>query len=293
MCDPQQMFTSGIVAADRSEPGATFTRSVALAASLVVSPRQIYFECVRMCVQVAQIAFAGLPLSDGDVGQGVRLLLGADLLPGTSVPGLTEQTEWLFPANIAEFDPRCASKSVAEADRAGCALVGTFKSCATGCNLDPQRERRWLDLDLPSGYPLSNWTVATWGPWQALRGKLSATNPNGVLDDGDTLALLEKGDPTTGSPGFAHMTDRLWWIVNGTTTVNMKDVAMGLQGLPSKKDGFVKTYVKYASLWVPNRHVLPSDVNDRIGNFDFRPSGFALPAAQCFAAYNPQVRAQA
>lgn len=246
-----------------------------------------------MHIQVIQIAYAGLPLSDGDAGQGVRLLLGSDLLRFDPQPKSTFQptrTTWLFPANVAEFDPRCTSKSVAEADRAGCALVGTFRSCGAGCNLDSQRERRWLDLTLPSGYPLSNWTISTYDQWAELRGMLTAINPTGVYDDGDTLALLEKGDAFSGSLGFAHMTDRPYWIVNATTTVNMKSVAMGLDALPSKKNGFIKTYVKYAILWVPNRHVEPSDVNDRIGDFDFRPDNFQMPNAQCFATYNPQVR---
>lgn len=91
------------------------------------------------------------------------------------------QTRWLFPASLQAFDGRCANgRDASQADAAGCPAVGTFRSCAYGCNLDPTREARWPRNKSVLGYAGANWTVAGGVVWGELRGLLTGWMDNKV-----------------------------------------------------------------------------------------------------------------
>ena len=73
---------------------------------------------------------------------------------------------------------------MAQADSAGCPAVGTFRSCAYGCNRDRTREARWPRDKYVLGYWGGNWTVAGGAAWEELRGLLT-----GWLNDYNTVRV--------------------------------------------------------------------------------------------------------
>ena len=127
---------------------------------------------------VQQTEFMGVPFSQGSAGEGIRILLGSDVLPYqasmppdknnfTNAPqqdNVDKSTRWLIPGSPAAFDPRCKPNDIDAAYNANCSLVGTFQSCTTGCNLDDRQEQIWANLPQTIlGIPLKS------GRWR--RGK--------------------------------------------------------------------------------------------------------------------------
>ena len=189
----------------------------------------------------AQLELLGIPLSTGRAGEGVRLLLGTDVLsiPGkipngtgdsTFLQDAQTSTRWLLPASMKAFDSRCSHQDPTVADGMDCAAVGTHTSCGMGCNRHPDRESRWRNLGQVSTYPIEWWTVADKGVWQDLHAMTTAmvtrasTSASGV--DYDTLALVESAKnayPVT------QYTDRPFWIVNGTSQASMCEIVLGIR----------------------------------------------------------------
>lgn len=179
---------------------------------------------------VQQLQFMGMPLSNGDVGEGVRLLLGADITQGTAIlvnnatdlanqttyKTSTVRTRWLFPASLEAFDPRCANVyNITEAVAAQCPALGTFRSCGSGCRLHPDREALWpRPGTYVLGYPSELWEVANGTAWEELRGLLTGWmgNDTATGDAADILALLERPFPVPNVPPFAGMTNRSFWV---------------------------------------------------------------------------------
>lgn len=144
---------------------------------------------------IAQLEYLGAPYSEGRAaGEGVRLLIGTNVMgvQGKAIinPNGEESdqklqpynvnTTWLFAASVQAFDSRCNSRLVENAYKGACAAVGTFKSCGSGCGLDPVQEGRWRGLYYPLGYPSDAWFPATYEPWRDLRGMISGSCSEGV-----------------------------------------------------------------------------------------------------------------
>lgn len=181
---------------------------------------------------IYQLEQLGQPFSSGDEMDGLRLLMGSDLtqfeaivvadptnLANQDLIATPTETRWLFPANLAEFDPRCYSTDAKEAAANGCSAVGKFESCTTGCGLDPGQEQMWDSLpDSILGVPKEYWDVAGWPAWRDLRGAIAQyTNQTGGEDPVDALRFLED-PPTDAGFGFKFvgMSDRPWWIGKNT-----------------------------------------------------------------------------
>ena len=265
---------------------------------------------------VQQMEIMGQPFSQGEAGQGVRLLLGSDVAPYANyAPGnrddLNNQTlmaasfptRWLLPASPGEFDPRCVSSNVTEAHAANCSLVGSWQSCTTGCDLDPAQEAIWAGLPRSIlGLPKDMWTVADGAVWDGVRGMLTGfsyfRNETGAAD---TFVLMETSPSSSYALPFANFSDRPWWIVNQSAAVAMTDLTYGFRGLPIFKMFELGDIVP----WFTNGReekmecrvdscVSPSNVFD--GNCDVTygdttPFPFRLHdmqfQAQCFAASDP------
>jgi hypothetical protein len=103
----------------------------------------------------------GSPHSWGDTpGEGVRLVLGTDVLaPNTTnpLPDYTKYSAWLVPASPGAFDPACTFPNATA--EAGCSLVGDFDD-TTGAT--------WAHLYYPLGIDAKLWQ-ATPFPWLIMR----------------------------------------------------------------------------------------------------------------------------
>lgn len=190
---------------------------------------------------VQQIETMGAPFSQGGAGQGTRLLLGGVTAPyqaliptdtddynnQTLKPAATE-ARWLFPASLTEFDVRCGSNDVNEAQSQNCSLVGTFNSCATGCSFDPLQEANWDSLPKSIlGFDRSSWDIATGEQWQDLRGMLAGFRYfNNETGGADTFVLMETSPSSAYIEPFANLSTRAFWIVNQTANVSLRDIVV-------------------------------------------------------------------
>lgn len=77
---------------------------------------------------IAQLELIGMPYSSGfDAGEGVRLVLGSDIMGVKGVANKAQidvPTRWLIPASVAAFDPRCNKADMDAALADGCVLLG-------------------------------------------------------------------------------------------------------------------------------------------------------------------------
>lgn len=266
-----------------------------------------------------QTEIMGQPFSQGEAGQGIRLLIGADLAPfkayvptnysdlaNQTLTAATFPTRWLLPASPGEFDPRCSSSSVEEADAAGCPLVGTWASCTTGCGLDPQQEALWAALP-PSilGFPKEAWGLADGAVWDELRGMLAGfslfRNETGPAD---AFTLMESAPSSGYAIPFANYSDRPWWIVNQSAAVALSDLAFGWEGLPIFRSFPTGNIVPFFTngreervdctpdsdkTYCRSRVLLDGNCDLAYGDktpFYFQPLEMQI-SAQCFAASNP------
>lgn len=194
-----------------------------------------YFNCVdrsNFAAQIhgniiKQIELMGMPLSDGDDGQGVRLVLGSDItqIPAIMVNNPSDvnnqstyttnvKTRWLVPASLETFDARCANSfNLSQARAAGCPAVGTFRSCHYGCGLHPDREALW-PRGYVLGYPGSIWQVAGGNVWAEIRGMLTGylNKDTAVSDDADVMALLERTFPIPNTYIMAGIKNKTFWV---------------------------------------------------------------------------------
>ena len=254
------------------------------------------------------------PLSTGGPSEGTRLLLGtnitrvqaalvkdpnsADMASDQKLVNTPTLTQYLLAAGAKAFDPNCASPSLSQAKAAGCSVLGRFNdSCGTGCGLDPLQEQLWANASggYFGSYPTALWVPAGATVWQPLRGTLTNMIPATATGAAaDTMALLSDPASIINKGTYAvsfNMTDRTYWIINGTATANMRQIMMGtyLVTLTS----FLQTHVMSVVLkgdpwpWGPmlsNNTQSPSP--DSSGAMSFQPI-ITFPGAQCFAASNP------
>lgn len=217
-------------------------------------------------------------------------------------------TDFLLAAGAAAFDPKCASPSLSKAQAAGCSVLGPHASCGTGCGLNPKQEQLWAEANggLFGSYPTSLWFPAGAAVWQQLRGTLTNMIPAGATGAAaDTMALLS--DPSsainkgTNAVPF-NMTDRTYWISNGTATANMQQIMMGTYQV--NLTSFLPTSVTSVVLGCPQTNIVLIDrfrsaygpylgqntwkppASDKPTPMPFQPN-ITFPSAQCFAASNP------
>jgi hypothetical protein len=150
--------------------------------------------------------------------------------------------------------------------------------------------------------------------WQRLRGTLTNMIPAAATGDlGDTMALLSNPESPINKGTFAvpfQMTDRTYWIMDGTATAIMQQIMMGTYEVSRRS--FLPTWVSSVVLGCPNgrnddyggvcRNLgsnynnvaygpyqgvnLQSPISDLTDTMPFTPN-ITFPRAQCFAAYNP------
>jgi len=254
----------------------------------------------------------GQPFSQGGDGEGVRLLLGGDIAPyqaavpqnysdagNQSLTALATTTRWLLPASLVEFDSRCNSSNVDEALAAGCPAVGSFRSCAEGCLLDPAQEALWAALpDTILGMARDTWTIADGGVWKEVRGMLTGYQYyHNKTGPADTFIVMETPPLDSYVSAFKQMSDRPWWIVNQTAAVRMSDLVF--DSLPVFKSFALDTknvyyhdnggrYLRCSAGVCGEGRALKGDCREYYTDerFDFKPHELQVQA-QCFAASNP------
>ena len=177
---------------------------------------------------IQQIELMGQPFSNGNETTGLRLLMGSDLtqfesivindptnLTGQDLTTIMTESRWLMPADISQFDPRCNTTNVMEAEANGCFLVGKFHSCATGCGMDPDTEKLWDDLpEVILGISKDKWNIAGWAVWKEIRGAIGQYS-NRTDEETSVDALLFMDNPPADSGAtfrFVGMSDRPWFI---------------------------------------------------------------------------------
>lgn len=246
---------------------------------------------------MAQLDLLGSPLSFGDQpGEGLRLLLGSEVLgfealgvddrnaEGPTLKGRITESRWLIPASLEAFDPRCTFAVPADAARLGCSTVGVFRSCGMGCNFDIEQEGLWRQLERRLGYPIELFSVAGTEVWTDLRAMYTSTLRNGSdFTEGDVLALMEKPDDFRFYVPFAGMTSRAFWIVNGTASAYLYDLAFGQER--NNFGNFSWTLTPYCNV-KPGRDTCPDQ------NFSFRPPRARYAVAQCLVAHNPMLQTE-
>lgn len=252
---------------------------------------------------ITQLELIGQPLSQGAAGEGVRLLLGTDLtgLKGKAVAnpnGAREnqnlieipiKTKWLFAASPEAFDPLCANPDVEGADRAGCAVIGTWRSCGMNCGSSLDTEKRWASRYYPLGFASDLWTPANGDAWRDLRAMLTAFVPEGAIgNDGDTMKLLQMANIPNGIYPFRQMIDRPYWIVNATAQAFMREIALGNDYYPKRLDYLSSSLGTAASCAYDYTRDFDKYFDHSGSNYEmpFVPK-IEFPQSQCFAAYNP------
>lgn len=113
-------------------------------------------------VTLRAMELMGAPYSFGDKpGEGVRLVLGADVLPPSNkskpLPDYAQSSVWLVPASPGAFDPACTFPNATA--ESGCSLIGDFDD-TTGAS--------WAHLKYPLGIDAKLWQ-ATPAPWLVMR----------------------------------------------------------------------------------------------------------------------------
>ena len=208
-------------------------------------------------------------------------------------------TEYLLAAGAAAFDPNCASPSLEKARAAGCSALGTFSSCGTGCGLDPNQEQLWANVNggTFASYPAILWIPSGANVWQPLRGTLTNMIPAAATGlAGDTMALLSDPSSVINQGTYAvsfNMTDRTYWITNGTALANMQQIMMGTYKV--NRTSFLGTNVESVIVYPEQNQNnygpflgvnMQKPASDSSETLPFEPS-ITFPGSQCFAASNP------
>lgn len=152
---------------------------------------------------------AGAPLSWGNAGEGVRLLLGSDVAKRpANISGVATETktEWLVAASPGAFSFFCANPI--NYSSVPCPLVGSHSQPFFDEAFQGRPPTRLTGYTL--GYNSTLWTPAGKEVWvNALRG-MQPIPANATGDEASLLSIMETGSEPLGVVPFKGIRDRVW-----------------------------------------------------------------------------------